>query len=567
MVDSGVRVGGVAGWSWRRWLATCIALLVAVIPWPAVASPAQQSAGKVPHAPIVAPVMTCESLTRNAADGSPPPDFTTVPDAATTLVSSAMVAATATSPDYCDVKGYISPQIQFELKLPTQSYQGRYLQQGCGGYCGAVPASTFPTCDAALGGDFAMAATDDGHSGPGGAWALQDGQLRIDYGYRAVHVLSIASKAILTSFYGAAPTHSYFNGCSDGGREAMMEAERFPADFDGIVAGALEIYALPLNAEMQTWNVRVNTDSAGRSVLTPDKIPALHAAVLAACDGIDGLVDGQIDDPRACTFDPGSVECSAGTDRADCLTPAQVTATRKLYGGPVDENGRRLYPSGQMLGSESAWPGFVIAAAGARLAPIYSFSDAMLRFMIRPVGEIGPKPFDWQFTATEFASLRDQGPIQNSTQADLSAFRDRGGKLIIYHGWADQAIPPIGTLAYYQAMQDRMGGLQKVQEFARMYLAPGMYHCRGGYGPNNFDALGPMVSWVENGTAPDAIVASLSDTNGTVVRTRPLYPYPRRAVYTGTGSIDDAANFRGVPPSVSPNDHVDWAGNDLFDNP
>lgn len=552
----------------RQYVAPVAALVLGLVPSLSVSAPvAAQTAGKVEQAAIVLPVMSCEALTHAAADGGPPPDFTTVPDAVTTLTSSTVVAETATSPELCDVTGYISPQIHFELKLPTRTYQGRYLQQGCGGYCGAIPTTTFPSCDAALGGDFAMAATDDGHAGPGGAWALQDEQLRIDYGYRAVHVLSIASKAILTRFYGAPPAHAYFNGCSDGGREAMMEAQRFPADFDGIVAGAIESYALPLNAELQTWEARVNTDSAGQPILTADKIPALHAAVLAACDAVDGLTDGQIDDPRRCTFDPGSIACPTGSDRPDCLTPAQVDATRALYSGPVDETGRRLYPSGQMLGAESAWPGFVIPAQGSRLSPIRAYSDAMVRFQIRPVGQMGPTPEQWQFSSAAFDSLREMGSLQNSTQADLSAFRDRGGKLILYHGWADQAIPPIGTLAYYQAVQDRMGGLARVQEFARLYMLPGMYHCRGGYGPNTFDPIGPMVAWVENGSAPGAIVASLADSSGAVIRTRPVYPYPQRTVYAGSGSIDDAASFHAAPPLSPPDDHVDWAGNFLFDTP
>jgi feruloyl esterase len=383
------------------------------------ASPADQQ--NVPRRAIVPPVINCDALTRPAPDGTPPPDFTTVPEAPTTLISSFVVPAAATTPEYCDVKGYISPQVHFQLKLPTATYQGRYLQQGCGGYCGAIPAMTFPACDVALGGDFAMAATNDGHSGPGGAWALHDQQLRIDYGYRAVHVLSIAAKAIITRFYGTAPRYSYFNGCSDGGREGMLEAERYPADFDGIVAGALEIYAMPLNAELQTWNARVNTDARRRPSLTPDRIPALHDAVLAACDGLDGLVDGQIDDPRACTFDPASIQCPPGVDRPDCLSVAQVEAARKLYSGPVDETGQRLYPSGLTYGSESAWPGFVIAAPGARQGLVWSLSDAMLRFQIRPVGEMGPTPEQWQFTSAEFDSLREQGSLQNATQANLSA--------------------------------------------------------------------------------------------------------------------------------------------------
>lgn len=476
-----------------------------------------------------------------------------------------MVAATASAPEFCDVKGYVAPQVQFELKLPTKTWQGRYLQNGCGGFCGSLGATTFPSCDLQPGGDFAVSATNDGHSAAGfdALWAATDEQIRVDLGSRAVHVVALASKAIITAFYGVAPRHSYFSGCSDGGREGLQEAQRFPADFDGIIAGAPANIWGPLNGEFQPWLAAINTDRSGSPILTPDKLPALHSAALAACDGKDGLVDGQIDDPRACSFDPASIQCPDQTDGPACLTPAQVEVARRAYSGPVDARGRHLYPGGEPVGSELAWAGWFVTPAGVPSVALL-IGDDYLKYSAFPIGRPASSVNDWKFDVAGFERLRAEGGVFNATSADLGRFRARGGKLIMWHGWADQAIPPTGTVTYYDALQDRMGGLQQVQQFARLFMVPSVYHCGGGFGPNKFDLINPIVHWVEQGTAPTRIVATQLGTGGAVVRTRPLFPYPEQAKWTGSGSIDDAANFVGVLPSPLPDDDFDWVGNDLF---
>src|SRR5215472_1869508 len=255
----------------------------------------------------VAPRLACAALAQpEPVDGVP--DFGGIPGAPTRVTSASVVAATASAPEFCDVKGYVAPQIQFELKLPTKTWQGRYLQNGCGGFCGAIGQTRFPSCDLQPGGDFAVSATDDGHMAPGfdAVWAATDEQVRADFGSRAVHVVAAASKAIIQAFYGTAPQRSYFMGCSDGGREGLMEAQRFPADFDGIVAGAPANIWAPLNGEFQVWLARINLDAQGNPILTvpadptaPNKLAALHAAALASCDGADGHGPANLPHPRS----------------------------------------------------------------------------------------------------------------------------------------------------------------------------------------------------------------------------------------------------------------------------
>lgn len=360
-----------------------------------------------------------------------------------------------------------------------------------------------------------------------------------------------------------------------------MEAQRYPNDFNGIIAGAPAAIQAPLNGEYETWNGRANQDSQGNPILPSDKLALIHKAALADCDGKDGLVDGQITAPRVCTFKPESLRCSGDRDQANCLTTAQIAVVNKSYGGARDRQGRLLYPGSQTIGSELGWAGSSIGTS--KMPPFAAeISNSYLKYLAFP--ESPPASFsykDWQFTAEGFERLRPLGEVYNATNPNLKAFRDRGGKLILYHGWADPAIPPHGTLAYYQAVQDTMGGLAKVQLFARLFMLPGVYHCQGGTGPSRVDWLTLIVAWVEQDTPPTKIIASQTaddsasggfsnpterstSSNATIVRTRPIFPYPMQARYSGRGSIDDAVNFVGVMPSQTPNERIDWIGNDLF---
>jgi len=497
------------------------------------------------------------------------PGLVTIPGYPTAISSATIVPAAGTNPAYCDVKGIIAPQTQFELELPVSTWQGRYLQNGCGGYCGVVQPQAFPSCDAILGGDFAMATDNEGHVGTSafdGTWAFNDELLRLEYGYLSEHALAVVAKTIIKGYYGAAPAYSYYDGCSDGGREAMEVAQRYPGDFNGIVAGAPEIIAAPLNAELQTWNYRVNTDASGSAILTAAKLPALHGAVIAACGGDDGTPDGIITDPRNCHFDPVSIQCAAGADTPSCLTPAQVQVVREIYRGPADPRGRRLYPGGLPYGSELAWAGFVVPFSPSQRGAVYLLSQAYLRYQMLPVGELGPDPAQWAFTDDRFHQLFPVGNVYDAMDTDLRAFRARGGKLIMWQGWADQAIPPFGTIDYYDIMTQRMGGLNAAQRFARLFMIPTVNHCGGGNVLTSFDFVLPIVNWVESNTAPAQVTASQTGSDGSVTLSRPVYPYPLVATYNGSGPPDQASSFHAVV-SANAGSFTAWIGDYLFREP
>jgi Tannase and feruloyl esterase len=483
------------------------------------------------------------------------------------------------NPSYCDVQGMIAPQTQFEMKLPLTDWQGRYLQNGCGGYCGTISQQNFPTCDATLGGDFAMATDNEGHTsggnglGEGGLWAFDSQKLRDEYGYESEHELRVVAQTILTDFYGQPPQYSYFDGCSDGGREAMDEAERYPADFNGIIAGAPEIIAGPLNAENQTWDVRVNTDANGNAILTDNLLPYLHDAVLAACANDDGTSDGIITDPQACSLKLGqilqSVTCPS-SEFGGCLTPSQATVAREIYDGPNDPQGRLLYPGGMPLGSEMGWSVFELpfSFSGGEVPTTQSLdyfglSLPYLRFQLRPIGQLGPDPFQWQFTDQDFRSMFPVANTWDAMSTDLRAFYHDGGKLLMWQGWGDNGIPPTGTVDYHDTLSQRMGS--NTSKFARLFLFPGVYHCGGGYISSSFDVVFPMVQWVENGTAPSQIVASDTLANNSAV-TRPVYPYPEIPKYNGNGA-DPSAAASFHPVTSSNPAYTDWLGNYLFYQP
>ncbi|MEV0679397.1 tannase/feruloyl esterase family alpha/beta hydrolase [Actinosynnema sp. NPDC050436] len=478
-------------------------------------------------------------------------------------VEQATPVAAGAEPEHCDVRGHVEPAVRFQLKLPT-TYSGRYLQLGCGGFCGELVPPTVRSCAPAPG-DFAVATTDDGHVGGGvvpsadGRWAAHDRAARDDWAFRAPHVLSLASKRVIAAYYGAPPRTSYFDGCSNGGREALLLAQRYPHDFDGIVAAApaLHFSALVLH---EAWLARSNTDAAGNPVLTGEKLPALHDAVLARCDGLDGLVDGQLEDPRRCDFDPATTGCPAGADAPTCLTPAQVEVVRKVYGGAVDGRGRRLYPGGQERGSELAWYGWLIPYPPFGDSLAHLLADNYLRHLGYPIGTPHSSAEQVGFTAGELHRLAVEGSRANASSLDLSAFRRAGGKLVLWHGWNDQAIPPAGVLDYYDRLTRREGGRAATQRWARLFMVPAVYHCGGGDTLTTFDPLPELVRWTEGGTAPDRVVATARADDGTVTRTRPVFPYPVQARYDGSGSVDDAANFVPWHPQEPPHDTVDWLG-------
>lgn len=452
-------------------------------------------------------------------------------------------------PPFCRVAGMASPTsdsvIRFEVWMPLQGWNGKFNQAGNGGYGrglrgpGAIMAP-------ALKRGYAVAGTDMGHPATVGydaSWANGHPEKVVDWGHRANHETARVSKALIGALYSSAPRHSYFTGCSDGGHEALMEAQRYPDDFDGIIVGA------PANnwtglAIAHMWQARAIL----RSGLTNAKLAMLHSAVVQQCDPKDGVTDGVIDNPKSCKFDLTTLQCPASADSDACLTPAQIGAVREIYAGPTSPaGGESIYP-GMSPGTEASW-NFVTAANG--------------------VGGVGPELFrqmvygdaKWDFTAADlFKAYADTGRISaiiDAKSPNLDAFRKRGGKMIYYHGAMDQALSALESERYVQRVAGRLpGGFSEASEFFRYFSVPGMQHCGGGAGVDTFDALTALELWVEKGTAPVHLTASrtglslganiMSPATGGL--TRRLCPYPQVAVYKGEGSTSDASNYDCAAP-------------------
>ena len=477
----------------------------------------------------------------------------------------AHVTATATvtrnDHPFCDVRGYLSPVTQFEVLLPLQTWRGNYLQQGCGGFCGHLdlsledPSRTSgyqaphaPLAD----GEMVVAADDQGHqtaTNSDALWARDDLQLRVVFGYTSEHQLAQAAKALVQLFYGRGPAHSYFSGVSDGGREALDLAQRYPTDFDGIIAGAPANNWAPLLGLFQPWAAAVNQDPQGGQILTAEKLPALHAAVMAACADTHGVIA----DPRACTFDPASIRCPDATDTPDCLTDEQIRVVRDEYRGPTDPQGRNLFDGGEPYGSELAWAGWLVMPAADTAAPGDTIAAQLgLNYLNDMAFWPNPStPYTLAtvpFTAAMHQRLEQLGGIYNATDPDLSEFQAHGGKIIIYHGWADQAIPPFATVDYYRAVADQMGGYPATQSFSRLYMIPGLYHCPCGQPVDGDPAtsvqfLPQLTDWVERGQAPGTVTLPVTaQTTGTqltsldVAPLDPLQPAPQN---TGLNSDYD----------------------------
>jgi hypothetical protein len=469
--------------------------------------------------------------------------------------SFASAAAFKDLPAFCRVTGVIKPtsdsEIKFEVWLPATGWNGKFQGVGNGGFAGSIS-------QAALAGPlargYAVASTDTGHSGGDASWALGHPEKIIDYGHRGIHEMTEKAKAIINSFYGSGPKHSYFASCSNGGRQALMEAQRYPNDYDGLIAGA------PANYFTQTltgfaWNMQAMlVDPA--SYIPASKLKAIETAALAACDTRDGVTDGVIDDPAGCRFDPAVLLCK-GAESDACLTEKQVAALKKIYSGPRNSKGEQIVP-GFLPGGETGPAGWTawITGAAPRGSAQFFFASQTERNMIHndPAWDIKT------FNIDQDSKLADDklAPILNAADANLKAFKARGGKLILYHGWSDAALPPTNTIRYYHDVVAKMGR-REVDSFMRLYMVPGMQHCGGGPGPDSFGAFVNAVPadaqhdltvaierWVEGGVAPNEIIASKRQSNdpkSAVTRTRPLCPYPLVARYKGSGNTDDAANF------------------------
>ena len=470
-------------------------------------------------------------------------------------ITATTIPATPDAPAHCRITGLLSPEIAFEVSLPAK-WNGRFYMIGNGGLAGEAldDPTRVAQRNAALQFGFAFAQTNTGHDArkePSGSFVLSNPQKAIDYAYRAVHLTATIAKDITKAYYDKPVSRAYWSSCSNGGRQGLIEAQRFPQDFDGIVVNSpwVDQTGFTIGA---MWNQK----ALSAVPVTPAKLALVGAKVMEKCDAIDGLKDGLIDDPRKCSFDPARdiPACSEGSDGADCLTSAQAAAIAKVYSGPMS-NGKPFFP-GYMLGSEavtsglfgggtgSGWLNVIVSTQPDRIPADFNLAEGTMRYLV-------PKPPQPDYDYQTFDFDRDIHLLDNwskeadAKNPDLSAFKKRGGKLLMTYGWADSILQPMMGVNYYEQAVAKNGS--DTPEFFRLFMAPGMGHCGGGISPDRHDSMTAMIDWVEKGKAPASMVASRVVSNQ-VVRTRPLCPYPQVARYGGQGSIDDAANFRCVAP-------------------
>ncbi len=438
------------------------------------------------RADATAPSAATPSATQTACESLRLVDFAAVPEAPTHVTETVWLEASAEVPASCLVRGYVAPQVGFELKLPVEHWNGGLAEVGSGGFAGSaqVPADR-AVCDDLVRRGYACIHSDQGHTaGPiekanvslDALWAYNNLQAELDYAYRSLHVVYLAEKAIAGRYYGSEPKHTYFVGCSNGGRQALVAAQRFPWDFDGILA--MEP-AIDLSGAFTAflYDLRVLSDEGGKALFKPEDLELMRKSAVATCDADDGLRDGVIGNPQACRFDPARLQCAAGqTD--NCLTPAQVQAARKVYAGPVTSKGRVLYRGHPMPGAEQGVFGFAVT----RPVAVTALADFFRYLAFQPDAGPGWKPADFDFDA----DYRREGVMEAlyaSSNPDLRPFRDAGGKLLLVQGWLDSGTPfPLRTIDYYETVGRVIGGREPTVSFARLFMVPGRDHCGGGTG-------------------------------------------------------------------------------------
>jgi feruloyl esterase len=442
-----------------------------------------------------------------------------------------------TLPAFCRVEATLMPSsdsdIRVEVWLPVSDWNGKLQAVGNGGWQGSI---SYEALGRALSRRYAAASTDTGHQGGRASFAIGHPEKLTDFSYRAVHEMTVAAKAIVASHYGTAPRKSYWNGCSSGGRQGLKEAQQFPDDFDGIIAGAPANNWVRQKAANIAIQQVVHRDAA--SEIPATKYPLIHEAMLQACDRLDGVPDGVLENPLQCSFDPNVLVCQ-GADASSCLTPQQVATARALY-APVTNprTGAEIFP-GLPRGTELGWN----TPAGPEPRPTQWDLWAYVVFQ-DPQWDYRTLDLDRDVALAE---KMDAEVVRTAAvDPDLQPFFSRGGKLLMYHGWADPNIVATNSVNYYRSVVQSLGGVEHVDDSFRLFMVPGMGHCRGGKGTDTFDMVGALERWVELGEAPARIEASRV-RDGVVDRTRPLCPYPKVAAYLGSGSPDQSANFECRP--------------------
>jgi hypothetical protein len=489
-------------------------------------------------------------------------DFTRVQDAPMQVIDARVVEARGKDPAYCRVQGYVLPQVGIEMRLPVAHWNGKLLEVGDGGWGGEM---YLFLCSGPVRKGYACIASDMGHKGAThlGLWAQNNLQAQVDFGYRGTHVTALAGKALVVAYYSKAASTSLMFGCSTGGYQGMVEAQRFPWDFDGIVAIAPDAESEADLSMRQVWKFRnlINTD--GNPVLTPTDLELLHQAALKACDLSDGVKDGIVGDPVGCKFDPGALACR-GDHKSGCLSARQIQAARNVYAGPRTSQGVPISTRGVLPGSELDWA--VDAGSGAEVEEFFKY------LIFTPSPGPGWKTADFDFDH-DYERL-GSGALYTDNNPDLRKFKAAGGKLIVAQGGNDAAQIPGAIFDYYETVERTMGGRPATTDFFRLFVVPGMTHCSAGDGAFAVDYLSYLEAWVEQGRPPDVMIGAHvnttyllehSENNGEsakdriwwaafkltfpldpdipVTFTRPLYPYPLFAKYKGAGDPNDATNF------------------------
>jgi hypothetical protein len=480
-------------------------------------------------------------------------DFSGILDAPTQIIEAKQVTASGVVPTHCLVKGYVTSHVGIELHMPTDNWNGKFIEVGCGGHCGSFFTGL---CAGPLHRGYACIASDMGHTSltTDAKWAYNNLQAQIDWGYRAAHVTAIAGKAITEAYYSRAPARSYFLGCSTGGREGMVESQRFPWDFDGIAVGAPVVNSSGWPLEL-LWAIKALTGKDGKSIISTSDAKLLHEAVVAKCDMDDGVKDGVIGNPLACKFDPAVLRCGSDS-KSGCLTGEQVDAVKKVYAGMPTSKVERTYSQGAVPGSELNWVDDSLTFWSTRqyVADMFRYEG----FMPAPGPSWNLSDFDFD---RDYKRVGMFATLANANNPDLRKFAALGNKMILYFGWDD--LLQMEAVDYYETLERTMGGRKATQDFFRLFSVPGMNHCSGGPGAFAIDYLTYLEDWVERGHAPNKMIGAhvngltWSEAFGLplpldpkipVAFTRPIYPYPVRAIYKGSGDPNDATNFVPVVP-------------------
>jgi len=491
----------------------------------------------------------CSGLMNDAALAAPPDStITTAAIVSGTFAAPRGAAAIQGLPSFCRVTATLKPSpvsdIKIEVWLPVEGWNGKIEGVGNGGLAGTI---SYSALAAGIRRGYASVSTDTGHIASDVTWLPIEERER-DYGYRAIHGMTVVAKAVVQEFYGSPARRSYFNGCSTGGGQGLGEAQLYPEDYDAILAGAPSSLPTSLRAAV-IWEFQAASNNPAGN-LSEESLSLITETVLEQCGGKYGPTDGFLSDPRTCKFSPAKLLCKIGQDPATCLTAPQVSAVNKIYAGTFNSRTKELLWPGLMPGSEEPGGPGTVGWQRAKINGPVPFG-AGAQFYSYAVYENPNLDFHTMDMDHSVELAEKKFPFINHNGTDIEAFLKRGGKLLMYHGWADPLISPLNSINYYGSLVetvgrdrnlDRSAALEETQQYVRLFMVPGMGHCAGGPGPDTFDGVGALDDWAASGAAPEKIIAS-HVTNGVTTFSRPLCPYPQEAAYKGAGDRKDAANW------------------------